>query len=266
MMMTIIHFISGLPRSGSTLLCNILAQNPRFHATATSGILEVLFQVRNGWNGVVEFQAMPEAESMAAKQRVLTAILTRYFGNIEQPVVFDKSRGWLAHLEMAEALLGYKPRVLVPVRDMRDVLASFERLWRKTAALGQTPDEAANYVGYQQMAQRLDGWASASGPVGMAFNRIRDALARGWGSQMHFVRYEMLTARPAETMAALYHFLDEEPFEHDFEHVEQVTVEDDRVYGFVGLHTIRPRVQPQPAAWPGILGADAERFSGQEVW
>lgn len=33
------YFISGLPRSGSTLLANILAQNPRFHATATSGIL-----------------------------------------------------------------------------------------------------------------------------------------------------------------------------------------------------------------------------------
>ena len=25
------HFIAGLPRSGSTLLANILAQNPRFH-------------------------------------------------------------------------------------------------------------------------------------------------------------------------------------------------------------------------------------------
>ena len=33
------HFISGLPRSGSTLLANLLAQNPRFHSTATSGIL-----------------------------------------------------------------------------------------------------------------------------------------------------------------------------------------------------------------------------------
>jgi len=28
-----VFFISGLPRSGSTLLCNILAQNPEFFVT-----------------------------------------------------------------------------------------------------------------------------------------------------------------------------------------------------------------------------------------
>ena len=32
------HFISGLPRSGSTLLAAILRQNPRFHAGMTSPV------------------------------------------------------------------------------------------------------------------------------------------------------------------------------------------------------------------------------------
>lgn len=33
-----IHFISGLPRSASTLLAGILRQNPRFHAGVTSPV------------------------------------------------------------------------------------------------------------------------------------------------------------------------------------------------------------------------------------
>jgi len=33
-----IHFISGLPRSGSTLLAGILRQNPRFHAGMSSPV------------------------------------------------------------------------------------------------------------------------------------------------------------------------------------------------------------------------------------
>jgi len=33
-----IHFIAGLPRSGSTLLAGILRQNPRFHAAMTSPV------------------------------------------------------------------------------------------------------------------------------------------------------------------------------------------------------------------------------------
>jgi hypothetical protein len=32
------HFISGLPRSGSTLLAAILRQNPAFHAAMTSPV------------------------------------------------------------------------------------------------------------------------------------------------------------------------------------------------------------------------------------
>jgi len=32
------HFISGLPRSGSTLLSAILRQNPRFYAGMTSPV------------------------------------------------------------------------------------------------------------------------------------------------------------------------------------------------------------------------------------
>ena len=261
-----LHFISGLPRAGSTLLCNVLAQNPRFHATATSGILEMLFQVRNGWDKVTEFRAMDDRQSMAAKQRVLAAMLTGYFADVNRPVVFDKSRGWLAHLEMAEVLLGYKPKVLVRVRDLRDVLASFERLYRQTSALMQTTDEATNYAAYQKIDTRLDMWAGAGGPVGMAYNRIKDALDRGWGPQMHFVRYELLTAKPAETMAAIYQFLGEAPYSHDFERVEQVTAEDDRVYGFTNLHTIRAQVRPQPPAWPAILGARADKYANQEVW
>ena len=42
-----IFFQSSLPRAGSTLLQNILGQNPDFYATPTSGVLELLFAARH---------------------------------------------------------------------------------------------------------------------------------------------------------------------------------------------------------------------------
>jgi sulfotransferase len=36
-----IFFNSTLPRSGSTLLQNIMGQNPEFHVTPTSGLIDV---------------------------------------------------------------------------------------------------------------------------------------------------------------------------------------------------------------------------------
>ena len=66
-------FISGLPRSGSTLLCNILAQNPEAKVSkATSGLHDVLFGVRNQWDRLTEHQA--EGVDPARLKRVLQGI------------------------------------------------------------------------------------------------------------------------------------------------------------------------------------------------
>jgi sulfotransferase len=70
-------FISGLPRSGSTLLCNILAQNPETKVSkATSGLHDVLFGVRNQWDRLVEHQA--EGVDPARLKRVLQSIFHSY--------------------------------------------------------------------------------------------------------------------------------------------------------------------------------------------
>ena len=45
-----VYFLSGLPRSGSTLLANILAQHPEIYVTPTSGIVDMLVNVRNHWD------------------------------------------------------------------------------------------------------------------------------------------------------------------------------------------------------------------------
>ena len=44
--------------------------------------------------------------------------------------------------------------------------------------------------------------------------------------------------------------LGEAPFAHDYEHVEQLTFEDDYAYGFKDLHKIRAKVEPQAPSWP----------------
>lgn len=259
------HFISGMPRSGSQLLCNVLAQNPRFHASGTSGILDIMFGVRNSWDNLIEFQANPNEE---AKKRVLRGILENYYADVEQPIIFDKSRGWTAYLEMAEMILERPAKVLAPVRDMRDILSSFEKLWRKGAATRQIAQERENYFKWQTIEGRCEVWASSDQPVGLAYNRIKDAISRGFQDRMHFVRYEELTQSPARTMMLLYNFLEEDYFEHDFDKIEQVIFEKDEVYGLgTELHTIRPKVEPQAPQWPSILGEEvARKYQGTELW
>jgi sulfotransferase len=263
-MMRQFYFLGGLPRAGSTLLCNILAQNPRLHCTHTSGCMDVMFIVRNHWNKLIEHKAHPDEEAL---RRVLRGILCSYYESVEKPVVVDKCRGWVSLIEMAEFALERKLKVIVPVRDVRNVLASFERLWRESAATSQTPGESENYFQFQTAEGRAEFWLRDNQPVGLAVNRIRDAVRRGYRDRMHFVRFEALTTSSKKTAAALYEFLGEQPFEHDFEHVDQVTWEDDTVHGFKGLHEIRPKVEPVPPQWQTVPGEFASKYASMnQIW
>lgn len=247
------YFVSGLPRSGSTLLCNILAQNPRFHATQTSGCLDILFSIRNNWDKLIEHQSHPNP---AALQRVLRATLAAYYEDVEKPIVFDKSRGWVAYVELIEQILQQPVKILVPIRPVPNVLASFEKLYRETSKVKQAPGEAENYFLFQTVEGRCQYWMQPNQPVGLSLARINDSCRRGHRKKLHFVEFNELTVNPEKKMKEIYQFLGEPYYEHNFDNVEQVTSEDDSVHGFVNLHTIRPRVQPVKNDAQEILGAD----------
>ncbi|MEJ1379610.1 MAG: sulfotransferase [Candidatus Sedimenticola sp. (ex Thyasira tokunagai)] len=250
-----IYFVAGLPRSGSTLLMNILGQNPEFYVTPTSGILDLLSQVKNNWDKNDANQARERNENELIKKNVLSGMLQGYFSHIDQQVCIDKNRYWLEYAEMTAALLGGREnvRILVTVRDLRDVAASFEHLYRKTSALSQVPLETQNQVKCKTALGRFEMFIDDAQPIGRAFNAIRDAITRGWGANMHVVDYDRLTAQPAAVMAGIYQFLGQPAWQHEFDHVEQITWEDDAAYGFKDLHVIRTKVEPQKPRWPTIF-------------
>ena len=177
-----IYFIAGLPRSGSTLLTNILAQNPACYTTPTSGIIDMLVNVRNHWDQNQAFKAMDRDLSEQIKQQVMQDMLQSYFAHASQPICIDKNRFWCEFLEMAGALVGGrdKVKVIITVRDLRDVLASFEQLYRKTSGLGQLPQENSMAMKFKTARGRMEVFADDSQPVGRAYTAIRDAITRGW--------------------------------------------------------------------------------------
>jgi sulfotransferase len=168
---------------------------------------------------------------------------------------------------MAETILERKAKALVPVRDLRDILASFEKLWRQTSRTSQIGQEKQHYFQFQTIEGRCNVWVGGDQPVGLAFNRIKDALHRGFRDRMHFVHYQKLTANPQRTLREIYDFLEEPQFTHDFDNVQQITWEDDLVHGIKGLHDIRPKVEPTKSQYLKVIGAvAADAFKGPFPW
>lgn len=260
------YFISGLPRAGSTLLCNILAQNPKFYVSpATSACHDVLFGIRNQWDKLIEHQA--EGIDYSQLRRVMQATLNAYH-TTDKDIIIDKGRGWLSLIEMIEFVKESKCKIIVPVRDVAEILASFEQLWRKSTGQSQWAFEQADYFKAQTVEGRCDIWSSHGQPVGLAYNRVRDALNRNLSDRMLFVEFDDLTSQPAQTMRRIYEFLGEPAFEHNYVNIEQVTKEDDvNVHRIPGLHTIRPTVTPMPKKALEILGpALMQKYANAEVW
>ena len=258
-----VHFVSGLPRSGANLISNILAQNPRFDVTPTSGIIDIVLMVRNRWNRVIEFQAAPDEP---AKLRVMRSVMDGYFDNNKgKEVVFDRSPAWLSALEMAEAILERKAKVLVCVRDVRDVLASYERLWRRNAGTWEMAQEQQNYYKWQTVEGRCEVLTGPNQAVGICYNRIQDALNRGFKDRMHFIDYDELTRKPEATLEGVYDFLGEEPYQHDLQNIQQVTKEDDMILGIPGLHEVRPVIEASEPQWPRYLGSVADKYTSMNT-
>src|ERR1700733_11239192 len=93
-----IFFQSSLPRAGSTLLQNIIAQNPDFYATPTSGALELIFGARLNYTNSPEFKAQDAEQMKKAFLAFSRAGLKAYYRSLtDKPCVMDKSRGWGVH-------------------------------------------------------------------------------------------------------------------------------------------------------------------------
>jgi sulfotransferase len=259
-------FISGLPRAGSTLLCNILAQNPKhFVSKATSGCPDVLFSIRNQWDKLIEHRA--EGINHEQLRSTLSGAFNGYYCT-DKEIIFDKSRGWLSILELLEFTLNRPAKIIVPVRNYTEILCSFENLWRATTGRVQWSTENVDYYKSQSLEGRCEVHSKHDQALGMAYNRVKDAIARNHGSKMYFMEMDNLTENPKEEMNCIYDFLGLERYDHDFDNVLSITKEDDiNVHGIPDLHKTRSKVEPVAHRASSLLTPELlNKYNNMEFW
>lgn len=249
-----IVFNSSLPRSGSTLLQNILAQNPRFHCTPTSGVFDLLFAAREQFTRAPEVQAQERGAMKKAFRGFCVGGLEGYLAELtDRPVCVDKSRGWIREYDWLNHFHP-NPKVLVCIRDLRAILSSMEKKWQKNPDYHR-PELATDPTGMKtaSVEGRVTQWLN-SVPVGSAVTHLLGLVGVGKHARLHVVRFEDLTTRPQEILDGIYDYLEEPRFTHDFVQVEQRTHEHDPLHSIYGDHVIRSAVKPVPLDYHETLG------------
>lgn len=255
-MISKVFFQSSMPRSGSTLFQNLMGQNPDFYVTPTSGVLELVFGARANYTNSPEFKAQ-DTELMATgfKEFCKQGMLGYYNAITDKKYVLDKSRGWGVYRPFLNEFYP-DPKIICLVRDLRSVVASYEKIYRKNP-LKHDPIRDDSTGRGTIVHKRVDEWMDTTATIGRAVERIAETQRLGHDDKILYVKYEELCLNPELEMKRIYEYLGIDYFQHDFENIEQITVEDDEVYGLTSdLHTIRKALRLDQPDYKQVLGQD----------
>lgn len=253
------HFISGLPRAGSTLLAALLCQNPRFQAGMSSPVGGLFTSLLGDMSAKNEGSVFIDDDQ---RRRILHGLFDNYYAEHSAEVVFDTNRVWCSKLSPLKDLFP-DSKVIACVRHMSWIIDSIERLVRKNAF---QPSSIFGYQGGGTVYTRANGVSGADGMVGFAYDSLKQAVYGGDGTdRLLLVQYESLTRDPGGVMGAIYDFLGEPGFKHDFEHVEFDDHGFDAKAGTPGLHSVGTKVEAKERQT--VLPPDLfKRFENDAFW
>jgi sulfotransferase len=204
-----IHAIAGMPRSGSTLLCNILNSRPGTTATPTSALPGFIRALGGVASSRIEVKQLLNLDLEGTQARFAGAVRafceTWHSGS---DVVFDKSRGWNFNA-MAFRDISPDGRILLCVRDLRDIFASVERQESKNGLI-----TAAS----PSVAQRYREAFDATGVIGSPYAGVCDLIDTN-PDNILVVHYESLVADPDAMMRIIEAECGLDHFEYDFDNV-----------------------------------------------
>lgn len=246
-------FLSGLPRSGSTVLAAILNQHPSVHASSTSGLLDVLFGTYKAWSSSSSSQASV-GEDAGEKEitNILRNIAEAKYAHIDKPVIIDKSRGWCdtQTIQVTEQIFGVKPKIVATVRNIEDCAASFVRLIN--------PDNKEDFLRNHPFIDHL--------------RESYQALQSGFIHHPEcilFVEYENLIDNPEREMSRIHDFLGLNDYEYDFENIDGsgLAERDEDIWDAPDLHKISPKLEKMHSQSANdVLGHMHDRFVQPRFW
>ena len=214
--------LSGLPRTGSTLLSAILSQNPEIHAEGNSAVCQLMWDMQ---------QSVVNSEQLKASNKDILDALVKpiphiYYSDVTKPIVVDKCRSWTlaANVEILNRYFNNPPKVIVLVRPMVEIVSSFLAL-RK-----------AN--GWSDMEMVLE---DGSEPIMRSLAGVEWARKNNNGEFL-FVTYDDLVDNTQASLDRIYNHCGWEPFVHDLDNIINHHKENDAVYGLIGQHDVRPQI------------------------
>jgi sulfotransferase len=219
-----IVFLSGLPRTGSTLLTAILAQNPNVFTDGSSPIARLLFGM---WRTCEAFagESLIRVNRTDFTDEILYEIPRLYYKDVKQDVIVDKDRAWGKDDLGLIKYCADEPRILMMIRPITEITKSF--IYFKTKIKDLLPAR---------------GILSPDDPYLAAVQNTAYAL-ENVSEKYLFGTYDQLVTDPDNFLRQVYDFWGIEGFQHQYDEIENPRPENDKPFRLDGLHEIRSKLE-----------------------
>ena len=263
-------FLSGLPRTGITLLGAILNQNPDIYVSPTSPVIEFMEEFRKIISTNITYTAFPKE---GFTKKTILKICNDWYSDIDSPIIIDKNRGWPMRLGWAEAI-ATDLKIICPVRSILDIISSFVLLKRKSLEKEyydrgeKWPPSDQSRIERDYCSTMMHG--QPAGPISAPLNilaHLFDKKRELFGKIIHLVEYEDLISDTKNSMNKIYDFLQIPKYEHDYDNIKNDIREDDSIYEMPTLHEVRPTISKSTNNPLEVLDKNIiKQYSGLEFW
>jgi sulfotransferase len=213
-----LHFLSGLPRSGSTVLTKLLNQHPKIFASSTSPFLDYLLPAAHQLHSIKQNHS---AGHYVNVQKILSTAAFAFYDTPKANII-DKNRGWVSNYEAIHQELQQDPKIIVTLRPIEEVVASFYKVINYTNHGNETPE------------QIFLGRVADVYQILMEKSYLKDKL--------HIITYDQLTKDTHSTLYKLETFLNIDHHNYDINNIRDDDPEDDSKWGINDLHKIRSTI------------------------
>lgn len=251
--------ITGLPRAGSTLLGQLLAQHPDVHCEGNSSPLCTTLQgIRRQVSHEPFFLSQLDGGFDTAYGHLESAMqgfLRGWYRGVDKPVVVDKSRAWLSAVETLLALAP-EARLIICLRELGQVYGSVEARHQQTPLLDFV-DQLADHDRFTR-ADVLFSKERVIGAPLYALQAVMD-LPPEVLQRLYFLRFEDLMANPVGCMSHLFAWLGLAPWTTDTENLPIGAPESDSHYRMKYMHRQSARLSsPRQHQIPARIQAQIE--------
>jgi sulfotransferase len=253
-----IYFLSGMQRSGSTLLACLLNQHPEIYSTPTSPLLDLIDSLESQLD-VCNTQYTFDRENISIK--LVESLIDSFHEDVEKSIVVDKHRGWVSSIPKIKKHTD-NPKIICTNRSVPDVITSFIKLIENNNTLNNLIDKSLRSSGVPISINNRADYLFHN-----FVNSPRMSIIGGledYRDYIHIVEYDDLVSDPQNTMNKIYDFLEVESFNHNFNNIENTCGEEkDDAWGMENLHVIRNKLQKISTPPEEVLGKELTEYYRQ---